>query len=166
MMTFKDVEFVGGADSTLMGGGYCNQDYFINFSNDYSLWLNLDDYDLSMSIVAEEIDNFVASYGETISEEEINKAVKALNECVKQHPNLTYDIQFDDDYNSMSEGFALSLEEAKDYIKTNNGSNRGYFGSFKSGIVSIYCRETGECVYEEEIRHSDDKEEEFQGYQI
>lgn len=81
MMTFKDVEFVGGADSTLMGGGYCNQDYFINFSNDYALWLNLDCYDLAISSAAEQIDNFVASYGETISEEEINKAIEALKEC-------------------------------------------------------------------------------------
>ena len=81
MMTFKDVEFVGGADSTIMGGGFCNQDYFINFSNDYSLWLNLDCYDLAISSAAEQIDNFVASYGETISEEEINKAIEALKEC-------------------------------------------------------------------------------------
>ena len=81
MMTFKNVEFVGGADSTIMGGGFCNQDYFINFSNDYALWLNLDCYDLAISSAAEQIDNFVASYGETISEEEINKAIEALKEC-------------------------------------------------------------------------------------
>ena len=154
---FINVKFTGVDPS--------EQLYELTFTNNVVVEIDMDNIENDYG-VSGEIEFAINMYEDGISKAELKKAVKALNECIKQHPNLTYDIQFDDDNNTMNEGFAFSLEEAKDYIKTNNGSNSGYFGSFKSGIVSIYCRETGECVYEEEIRHSDDKEEEFEGYQI
>ena len=154
---FINVKFTGVDPS--------EQLYELTFTDNVIVEIDMDNIENDYG-VSGEIEFAINMYEDGISKSELKKAVKALEECIKQHPNLTYDIQFDDDNNSMGEGFALSLEEAKDYIKINNGSNRGYFGSFKTGIVSIYCNETSECVYEEEIRHSDDKEEEFEGYLI
>lgn len=64
----------------------------------------------------------------------------------------TYDIHFNDSENSNNKGFAISLDEAKAYIDANNGTDDySYFASYKGGIVSIVCNETGEEVYSEEI---------------
>lgn len=49
-------------------------------------------------------------------------------------------------------GAEFSLEEAMDYIKRYNGTNESYFADYKGGIVSVYCHQTGENVYEEVIR--------------
>jgi len=65
--------------------------------------------------------------------------------------NQTFDIFFNDDNNSNNKGFALSLEDAKHYIKSNNGTNESYFADYKGGIVSIVCNETEETVFETEI---------------
>lgn len=64
----------------------------------------------------------------------------------------TYDVHFNDSENSNSKDFRLSIEECKDYIFINNGTNNSYFGDYKGGIVSIVCNETGETVHEEIIR--------------
>lgn len=66
--------------------------------------------------------------------------------------NLTYDVFFNDDESTMNKGFATSYENAKEYIELNNGTNESYFEDFKGGIVSVVCIETGETVYEEEVR--------------
>lgn len=65
--------------------------------------------------------------------------------------NQTFDIFFNDDNNSNNKGFALSLEDAKSYIKSNNGTNESYFQDYKGGTVSIVCNETEETVFETEI---------------
>lgn len=64
----------------------------------------------------------------------------------------TYDIHFNDSTSSNNKGFAMSLMEAKEYIKLHNGTNMSYFADYKGGVVSIVCNETGETVYEESIR--------------
>ena len=63
----------------------------------------------------------------------------------------TYDITFNDAENSNNKGFELSLEEAKEYIKKNNGTNESYFEDYKGGVVSIVDNETKDEVYQEEI---------------
>lgn len=63
----------------------------------------------------------------------------------------TYDVHFNDSNDSNSKGFQLSIEECKDYIRYNNGTNDSYFGDYKGGTVSIVCNETGETVHEENI---------------
>ena len=61
----------------------------------------------------------------------------------------TYDIYFNDSYDSNNKGFSLSLEECKYWIDNNRGES--YFKDYKGGTVSIVCNETGETVYEENI---------------
>lgn len=63
----------------------------------------------------------------------------------------TFDILFNDDNNSNNKGFAVSIEEAKDYINRYNGTNESYFEDYKGGIVSIICNETEEVVFETEV---------------
>lgn len=65
---------------------------------------------------------------------------------------LTYDIYFNDEYDSNNKGMRATYEYCMDYIKTNNGTNTSYFEDYKGGTVSIICNETGETVYEEEVR--------------
>lgn len=66
--------------------------------------------------------------------------------------DYTYDIVFNDDNNSNNVGGHRTLEEAISYIETYNGTNHGYFQCYKGGVVSVYCNETGEDVYEETVR--------------
>lgn len=73
-------------------------------------------------------------------------------EVVEVGEPATFDIQFDSDEDSDSKGFNLSLEEAKDYISTNNGTNNSYFSDYKGGTVSIVDNETGEIVYSTEVK--------------
>ena len=63
----------------------------------------------------------------------------------------TYDVVFNDENNSNNKGFAIGLSEAKDYIKTYNGTRESYFKDYKGGTVSIVCNETGDLIYEEII---------------
>ena len=65
---------------------------------------------------------------------------------------LTYDIVFNDDTDSNNVGGNYTLQEAKDYIEMNNGTDWGYFKDYKGGTVSIYCKETDEEVYSETVR--------------
>ena len=64
----------------------------------------------------------------------------------------TYDVHFNDEYDSNNKGMTESLEYCKEYIRQNNGTNNSYFEDYKGGTVSIVCNETGETVYEEEVR--------------
>lgn len=66
--------------------------------------------------------------------------------------NNTYDIFFNDSENSNNKGFAISLEDAKAYINSYNGTNESYFADYKGGTVSIVCNETEETVHEEEVK--------------
>jgi hypothetical protein len=60
----------------------------------------------------------------------------------------TFDVFFNDDNNSSNKGFSISLDEAKNYIQTNNGTNESYFQDYKGGTVSIVCNETEETIFE------------------
>jgi hypothetical protein len=64
----------------------------------------------------------------------------------------TYNVHFDDVQDSNDKGMSVTMQEAIDYIQTWNGTNHSYFEDYKGGIVSVVCNETGETVYEEEIR--------------
>ena len=66
--------------------------------------------------------------------------------------NYTYDIYFENEESSNNKGMAATLEECKEYIRQNNGTDNSYFADYKGGIVSIFCNETEETVYSEVIR--------------
>jgi len=59
---------------------------------------------------------------------------------------------FDDNDNSNNKGFKYSLEECQYYINSNNGTSESYFKNYKGGTVSIVNIETGERVFETEIK--------------
>lgn len=63
----------------------------------------------------------------------------------------TYDIFFNNDTDSNSKGFAVSFDEAKEYIKQYNGTNESYFADYVGGTVSIVCNETGRIAYQEDV---------------
>lgn len=65
---------------------------------------------------------------------------------------LTYDVHFNDENDSNSKGYKTDYDYCKEYIDRNNGTDNGYFADYKGGTVSIVCNETGETVYEEDIR--------------
>ena len=64
----------------------------------------------------------------------------------------TYDVHFNDESGSNNKGFSQSYDYCKTYIEAFNGTSESYFEDYKGGIVSIVCNETGETVYEEEVR--------------
>jgi hypothetical protein len=65
----------------------------------------------------------------------------------------TYDVHFNDECDSNSKNFvAASYDYCKSYIESNNGTDESYFADYKGGTVSIVCNETGETLYEEEVR--------------
>ncbi len=64
----------------------------------------------------------------------------------------TYDVQFNDANDSNCKGFEMTIEEAKDYIAINNGTNNSYFADYKGGTVSVVCLQDGETVFEEAVR--------------
>ena len=63
----------------------------------------------------------------------------------------TYDVHFNDNNDSNSKGFDITLEEAKAYITSNNGTNNSYFAEYKGGTVSVVCNQNSKTVYEEEV---------------
>lgn len=66
--------------------------------------------------------------------------------------DLSYDVEFNDDNNSDSKGFEESLDYCKNYIRQYKGTNESYFADYKGGTVSVRCNETGEVVYNEDIK--------------
>jgi len=68
-----------------------------------------------------------------------------------ENSNQTFDIFFNDENNSSNKGFAISLDEAKKYIKMYNGTKESYFEDYKGGVASIVCNETEKTVFEIEI---------------
>lgn len=65
----------------------------------------------------------------------------------------TYDIIFNDCENSNSLGTKMTKREAMMYIRANNGKDCGYFSDYKGGSVSVVCNETGETVYETNVKN-------------
>lgn len=59
----------------------------------------------------------------------------------------TYNVVFNDGYNSNDKGFSESLSYCRNYIERYNGTDESYFRDYKGGVVSILCNETGEEVY-------------------
>jgi hypothetical protein len=76
----------------------------------------------------------------------------ANGEFVEQEDDKTYDVHFNDEYDSNSKGMNATIKECRDYIDMYNGTSESYFADYKGGIVSIVCNETGETVYEEVVR--------------
>lgn len=66
----------------------------------------------------------------------------------KKYPACRYNVHFNDDYSSDSYGVLFTLQEAKSFIRRNNGSDYSYFADYKGGVVSIYDTITGETIYE------------------
>jgi len=64
----------------------------------------------------------------------------------------TFDIMFNSDTSSDSLGFKMTKKEAKNYIKTWNGSNHLYFEDYKGGSVCAVCNETEETFYETQVK--------------
>lgn len=64
----------------------------------------------------------------------------------------TFDVVFNDDEHSNSKGFAVDMDTAISYIQANNGSNFSYFADYKGGTVSVVCNQTGETVYQEDVK--------------
>lgn len=65
---------------------------------------------------------------------------------------FTYDVCFDDDTDSNSKGWEQTYDYCLSYIRMYNGTNESYFKDYKGGVVSIYCNETEEEVYQEIIK--------------
>ena len=63
-----------------------------------------------------------------------------------------FNVYFNDDDSSNSEGWSETYGYCKNYINATNGTNEGYFADYKGGTVSIYNTETEEDVYMETIR--------------
>ena len=81
------------------------------------------------------------------------EAPAAINDyTIENIEDLTYDVVFNDNENSNSKGFKETIDYCKDYIRHNNGTNESYFEDYKGGNVQVVCNETGEVVYEEEVR--------------
>lgn len=64
----------------------------------------------------------------------------------------TYDVRFEDTTSSSLKGWSESYEYCKDYIEQYNGTDESYFADYKDGAVEIVCNETGDVVYQEDVR--------------
>lgn len=65
---------------------------------------------------------------------------------------VTFDVVFNDNNDSNSKGFQDTAAYCYMYIQRYNGTNESYFKDYKGGTVQVVCNETGEVVYEEEVR--------------
>ena len=63
----------------------------------------------------------------------------------------TFDVVFNDEFDSNEMGFELTKAEAIDYIKTWNGTDHEFFSDYKGGVVQVVDN-NGEEVYFESIR--------------
>jgi hypothetical protein len=70
---------------------------------------------------------------------------------------FTYDVCFNDDTDSNSKGWEQTYDYCLSYIRMYNGTNESYFKDYKGGVVSIYCNETEEEVYQEIIKYQERK---------
>lgn len=64
----------------------------------------------------------------------------------------TYDVFFNSDTSSNNKGWKATYEYCLEWIRENNGTTESYFADYKGGTVSIVCNETGETVYEDNVR--------------
>lgn len=97
----------------------------------------------------------VAKMSEDEFEELFHELMNWENEKASWDDNLTYDVVFNNDCNSNNKGFSgegATYKYCRGYIESYNGTDESYFADYQGGIVSIVCNETGETVYEEEVR--------------
>lgn len=112
------------------------------------------DYDTVAEYVlsnCEMSNDYTPFLAEDATEEEIEEFTNYVNENY-DYPAYTFDIVFNDSEDGNSNCFKLSLQEAINYIQTWNGTDHGYFADYKGGVVEVVCNETGEHVYEEEVK--------------
>jgi hypothetical protein len=64
----------------------------------------------------------------------------------------TYDICFKDGFSCNYKDWAESYNDCLAFIEEYNGTDHSYFEDYKGGTVSIVCNETGEVVYEVEVK--------------
>lgn len=62
-----------------------------------------------------------------------------------------YDIIFADENDNVCMDFAETAEDCKAYIERFNGTDDGYFKSYRGGIVQVVNFDTWEVVYETEV---------------
>lgn len=63
----------------------------------------------------------------------------------------TFNVVFNDDYDSNDLGMDVDMQDAIEYIKSWNGTEHSYFKDYKTGTVSVVCNETGNTVYHETV---------------
>lgn len=78
-----------------------------------------------------------------------NNNIKTTNSKIE---NVTYDVLFNDEYNSNNKGFKESLIFCKKYIKMYNGTKESYFNDYKKAFVSIINNKTGNIVFTTKIK--------------
>ena len=84
----------------------------------------------------------------------------------------TFDIVLSDETADEGKGFALSLQEARDYL--DDGVESGDFSDYVGGTASIVCNESGETVetrpikdvHTYDVRLSKDGDEEYKGLSL
>jgi hypothetical protein len=107
-------------------------------------WVNENLTAQDFKIVNNEI---IIGYYNEMQRIEIIEAIKNT-----EYKEVLFDVFFDDNDDSNNKGFKSSLEECQSYINSNNGTNESYFKNYKGGTVSIVNIETGERVFETEIK--------------
>ncbi len=122
-----------------------------------SLSFTREDYEKKMTEGMVSFDDFLKNVINTVIEENgtFEDAVFIAEDAylkLEEDAVRTYDIHFNDSESSNNKGFRESLEYCLNYIQMHNGTNDSYFADYKGGTVSIVCNETGETVYEEEIK--------------
>ena len=60
----------------------------------------------------------------------------------------TFDVVFNDNWDSNSVGVHGTIEDCESYINTRNGDKSSYFGDYEGGTVSIVSDLTGRMVKE------------------
>ena len=64
----------------------------------------------------------------------------------------TYDVYFNNEYDSNNKGFKESLSFCKRYIKMYNNTKESYFADYKNGYVQIINNKTGNVVYSTKVK--------------
>lgn len=64
----------------------------------------------------------------------------------------TFDIYFNDSNDSNNKGFSLSKEEAIEKANDMLLTRDSYVNDYIGGTISVICNETGETVWEKEIK--------------
>lgn len=66
--------------------------------------------------------------------------------------NETFDVVFNDNWDSNGAGVHGTVEDCESYINIKNGDKSSYFGDYEGGTVSIVSDLTGRTVKEWRIK--------------